>query len=175
MLAPFGVAVRAPWSGSGEIVEETGSSYVDNARLKARAIAEQDQVWALGDDSGIEVDALGGQPGIFSARFVSSDPWENCREILLRLMEVQTSRRTAKMVAALVLCGPQGQELVTSGEVRGSILSWPRGHHGFGVDPIFSLDGIRSLAEMTDVEKDAISHRGRAVRRLWETLDCATW
>lgn len=151
-----------------EIVEETGDSYRANARLKAEWVAKATGMPALADDSGVEVDALEGAPGLHSARFVSDVPWENAREILLRLMA--TSRRRARMRAVLCLFWPHGQVLYAEGVLEGCILGWPRGGRGFGVDPIFSVDGVRSLAEWPDVEKNRISHRGRAVEQLMSQL-----
>lgn len=170
LLAAYPVVLSAPFDGTGEIVAETGATYLDNARLKAVHVARQTGRYALGDDSGVEVDALGGEPGIRSARFVSDDPWTNTREILLRLMAVPFSLRSARMVAALVLAAPDGQWLAAEGTVAGHILAWPRGGGGFGVDPIFTVDRIRSLAEADAGEKDRISHRGVAVRGLWEKI-----
>lgn len=167
LLKPLGVTVDFLEDAANDIVEEVGTSYLENARLKALAVARQLGVWALGDDSGLEVDALDGAPGIRSARFVSDDPWVNTREILLRLTEVAWPGRTARMVAVLVLAAPDGGWYWAEGQVAGHILTYPRGYGGFGVDPIFSADGRRSLAECSDAEKDAISHRGIACRRLF--------
>ncbi|MBX5467859.1 MAG: non-canonical purine NTP pyrophosphatase [Firmicutes bacterium] len=167
LVEPFGVTLTVPEPSPSDLVEETGSTYLENARLKAVTMARTLGVWTLADDSGVEVDALGGLPGVQSARFVSDDPWENTREILLRLMEVPWPRRTARMVAVVVLAAPDGRYWWAEGRVEGRILLWPRGTRGFGVDPIFSVDGVRSLAEVDDAEKDACSHRGEAVRRLF--------
>lgn len=150
--------------GGQEIIEETGDSYRANAELKARTVAERSGHWALADDSGVEVDALGGLPGIHSARFVSQDSWENNREILLRLLEVPWDHRTARMRAVLCLASPDGLVFFSEGVVEGRILTWPRGQGGFGVDPIFSIDGETSFAEWPQEYKDRVSHRGMAVQ-----------
>lgn len=150
--------------GGHEIVEETGRSYRENAELKARKVAERTGHWALADDSGVEVDALGGLPGIHSARFVSNDPWENTREILLRLLSAPWSERTARMRAVLCLASPDGHVFFSEGVVEGRILTWPKGQAGFGVDPIFSIDGETSFAEWNQEYKDRVSHRGMAVQ-----------
>lgn len=165
--APFRIIA---WEGSGEIIEETGSTYLENARLKASFVAQQTGLPALADDSGIEVDFLSGAPGIRSARFVSDVPWENSREILLRLMAVPMPQRTARMRAVLALVWPDGHELTSEGILPGVILTWPRGTAGFGVDPIFSQDGRHSLAEMRPEDKNRISHRGRASQTLIKTF-----
>ncbi len=169
LLTPFGMRVIAPFGTSPDLVEETGTTYRENARLKAVHIAREMGLPTLADDSGLEVDALNGAPGIDTAHFVSDVPWENNREILLRLMETPAAERGAKMVAVLVLVDATGEEIASSeGVVAGTILTWPKGERGFGVDPIFSVDGIQSLAEWTADQKDAWSHRGRAVRDLIE-------
>lgn len=161
--APFAIKL---YPSDQEIVEETGGSYADNARLKAHYVAGVTKNLALADDSGIEVDALDGLPGVHSARFVSSEPWENSREILLRLIAVPRSERGARMRAVLCLAWPDGREILAEGVVEGSILGWPRGQFGFGVDPVFSVDGKTSLAEWKASEKNQISHRARAVSHL---------
>ncbi|HBQ93949.1 MAG: non-canonical purine NTP pyrophosphatase [Firmicutes bacterium] len=147
-----------------EIIEETGTTYRENAELKAREVARRTGHWALADDSGVEVDALGGLPGVHSARFVSDDSWENSREILLRLLETPWVKRTASMRAVLCLASPRGLVFFSEGVVEGHILTWPRGQAGFGVDPIFSIDGETSFAEWSQELKDRVSHRGMAVQ-----------
>ncbi len=149
----------------GEIVAETGTTYQENAALKAHAVARTQGVYALADDSGVEVDALDGAPGVHSARFVSDDPWTNTREILVRLMDVPWEKRTARMRSVLCLASPDGQEWFFEGVLEGYILGWPRGNNGFGVDPVFSVDGSSSLAELPPDEKNRISHRALAAMR----------
>ncbi|POB11093.1 MAG: non-canonical purine NTP pyrophosphatase [Sulfobacillus thermosulfidooxidans] len=150
--------------GEKEIIEETGDSYRANAQLKAQAVASRTGRWALADDSGVEVDALGGLPGIHSARFVSTNSWENNREILLRLLEVPWALRTARMRAVLCLASPDGLVFFSEGVVEGRILTWPRGQQGFGMDPIFSIDGETSFAQWPQEYKDRVSHRAMAVQ-----------
>ncbi|MCY0865718.1 MAG: non-canonical purine NTP pyrophosphatase [Sulfobacillus sp.] len=166
--APFELVL---WPGRDEIIAETGDTYVENARIKAHYVARQTGHWALADDSGIEVDYLGGLPGVNSAHFVSQNPWENTREILLRLMDAPPTARTARMRAVLCLASPDGAEWLAEGVVEGWILPWPRGTHGFGVDPIFSVNGRESLAEWPEAEKNAVSHRARAVQALWDIIN----
>lgn len=162
LLAGLPITLMA-YPEKGEIVEETGTTYRENAALKAHALAEKYGMYALADDSGVEVDALDGAPGIYSANFVSDDPWMNSREILLRLIDVSWPQRTARMKSVLCLASPEGQEWFFEGVLDGQILGWPRGQNGFGVDPIFSIDGSTSLAELPPDQKNAISHRGLAV------------
>ncbi len=164
LFASTDVHLRLDDFSTEEIIEETGVTYRDNAELKAREVARRTGHWALADDSGVEVDALGGLPGVNSARFVSADSWENSREILLRLMETPWAKRTAMMRAVLCLASPQGLVFFSEGVVEGHILTWPRGQAGFGVDPIFSVDGDTSLAEWSQELKDRVSHRGMAVQ-----------
>ncbi len=165
--APFTVV---EYQGSGEIAEESGQTYLDNARIKAITVSTATGRPALADDSGVEVDALGGLPGIHSARFVSNIPWENSREILTRLISVPQSQRTARMRAVLYLAWPGKGEVWAEGVVEGMILGWPRGTEGFGVDPIFSVDGHTALAEMSPDEKNRLSHRALATRNLMTKL-----
>lgn len=149
-----------------EIIAETGATYLENARLKAHFVAQATGLPALADDSGVEVDALHGLPGIHSARFVSDVPWENSREILTQLMAVPSVERTARMRAVLCLAWPDGQDVWAEGVLEGIILGWPKGNFGFGIDPIFSLDGKQSLAEISPEEKNRLSHRARATANL---------
>ena len=162
--------ILKPWEGHGEIVDETGSTYHQNALLKAQTVVESTGLPALADDSGIEVDALGGLPGVRSARFVSDNPWYNSREILLRLLTVAPPLRTARMRAVLCLSVPGHAPVYAEGVLEGTILMWPQGHHGFVMDPIFSVDGHRSLGDYPDAQKNAMSHRARAVTALIEEL-----
>jgi XTP/dITP diphosphohydrolase len=154
-------------------VAETGATYLDNARLKAEAVAAALGVPALADDSGIEVDALGGAPGPRSARYAgehASDE-ENLRALIQAIRGVPASGRSARYrcVAALALPG-SGFEHV-EGTCEGTLRTTPAGGGGFGYDPIFVPVGRDvTMAELTDLEKDRISHRGRAFRGLHELL-----
>ena len=160
---------EGPWPE----VEETGSTYLENALLKARAGAAALDEPALADDSGIEVDALGGRPGPRSARFAAEDATDqqNLDELIRALKGVPGSGRTARYRCLAVLAFPDGRELHEEGICEGTRLGKPRGTHGFGYDPIFVPEGRdRTMAELEDDEKDRISHRGRAFRALGETL-----
>jgi XTP/dITP diphosphohydrolase len=160
---------EGPWPD----VEETGSTYLENALLKARAGADALAEPALADDSGIEVDALGGRPGPRSARFAGDDATDerNLEELIRSLRGVPGPGRTARYRCVAVLAFPEGHELHAEGICEGTIVPKPRGTRGFGYDPIFVPAGWdRTIAELIDEEKDRISHRGRAFRALRETV-----
>ena len=155
----------------GEI-EETGESLEANALLKARAVMEAAGEAAVADDTGLEVDALGGRPGLYAARYAGEAATyvDNVAK-LLEEMDGATDRRARfRTVAAVVF--PDGREVVAHGVVEGVIADVPRGEGGFGYDPVFVPEGGGGLtyAEMTPAEKQAISHRGRAFRALAEQL-----
>lgn len=151
-------------------VEETGTTFEENALLKARAAVESRGQTAMADDSGIVIDALGGRPGVASARWTEEADW--IPRVLRELASVSHRPRTARYVAAAALCFPDGRCATTLGTVEGLIAAEPRGRGGFGYDPIFvplESDG-RTFAEMTGPEKHALSHRGRAFRALLRLL-----
>lgn len=166
MLEPEGIRVVPAFVGGSAVVPETGATYLDNALAKAKFVMEQQHVWSLADDSGVEVDALGGAPGLYSARYVSEDPWRNVEAVLLRLMAVPWERRTARMRAAVALAAPDGRVLVGTGVLEGHIAMVPRGPNGFGYDPVFVAADGRTLAEWTAAEKNQRSHRARALQQL---------
>jgi XTP/dITP diphosphohydrolase len=154
---------------AGELPEETGSTFRDNALLKARHVhrALGGQTWVLADDSGIAAEALGGAPGVRSARFAGATATDadNLGALLDRLAG-EPDRRVA-YVAELVAIAPDGREVHAHGELRGTLAEQPRGGGGFGYDPAFVPDGEhRTVAEMAPAEKDAISHRARAAGAL---------
>ena len=154
-------------------VEETGDTYLENATLKARAVAAAVEGPALADDSGIEVDALGGRPGVRSARYAGEDAsdQENLEELIRAIKGVPAGGRTARYRCVVVLATPGGDDLVAEGVCEGTLMPKPRGTRGFGYDPIFVPAGWdATMAELADGEKDRISHRGRALRALGETL-----
>jgi XTP/dITP diphosphohydrolase len=161
---------EGPWPD----VEETGSTYLENARLKATAGAAALGAPALADDSGIEVDALGGRPGPRSARFAGEDATDerNLQELIRALKGVPGSGRTARYRCLAVLAFPDGGDVFAEGISEGTLLTKPRGTRGFGYDPIFVPAGWEdTMAELTDEEKDRISHRGRALRALRAALE----
>lgn len=155
------------------IVEETGTTYLENALLKARAVATALRVPALADDSGIEVDALGGRPGPRSARFAgdhASDD-ENLDALLGALRGIPGGGRTARYRCVAALALPEGSDHHEEGACEGTLITARRGEGGFGYDPIFVPAGWReTMAELTSEQKDRISHRGRALRALGELL-----
>ncbi|MGH3186046.1 MAG: RdgB/HAM1 family non-canonical purine NTP pyrophosphatase [Streptosporangiaceae bacterium] len=157
-------------------VPETGATFEANALLKARAIADHTGLPAVADDSGLCVDALGGMPGVFSARWAGAhgDDKANLVLVLAQVADVPDIRLGARFVCAAALVVPGSashgrapREVVVTGSLEGRLIRVPRGTGGFGYDPIFLPDGFsRTTAEMTAEEKDAISHRGRAFRSL---------
>ena len=150
---------------------ENGDTFLDNAVLKARYYAEHAGMMAMADDSGIEVDALDGKPGVRSARFGGEHLTDTQRtDLLLReLSDVSETDRTARFKCVVAVAGIDSVEgcVTAEGAVEGTIIFAPRGNNGFGYDPIFIPDGeTRTTAEMSGDEKDRISHRGRAIRSL---------
>lgn len=152
-------------------VAETGNTFEDNARLKAETIANILQVPVLADDSGLKVDALGGMPGVYSARFAGpqkSDAANNAK-LLHELTDVPDEKRTAQFHCTLVFAAPKKESLVVAADWPGRIGRIPRGANGFGYDPLFIPQGMeRSSAELDPAEKNRISHRGQAIALLQE-------
>lgn len=150
-------------------VQETGQTFEENARLKAETIANILQCPVLADDSGLTVDALGGMPGIYSARFAGeqkSDASNNAK-LLHELTDVADENRTAQFHCTLVFAAPQKESLVVEGIWNGRIARIPRGENGFGYDPLFIVDGLeKTSAELTPEGKNEISHRGQAMKKL---------
>jgi len=155
-------------------VEESGATLEENARLKAAALCEATDLPALADDTGLEVDALDGAPGVRSARYAGPKATyaDNVTRLLKELEGVALERRTARFSTVAVARWPDGMEVAALGTIQGLIAAAPRGTGGFGYDPVFvpaSGDG-RTFAEMSDAEKHAHSHRGDAFRKLAEGL-----
>lgn len=153
-------------------VEETGTTFAENAFLKAQAACEQTGLPAVADDSGLAVDALDGAPGVYSARYAGPDATdaERMEKLLGELQNVPMERRTARFVSAICVVYPGGERLDVEGVCEGRVAFEPRGCDGFGYDPIF-LVGEKTYAELSPAEKDAISHRGRALRELAALLE----
>jgi XTP/dITP diphosphohydrolase len=155
-------------------VEETGSTLEENARIKARALCGAMDMLAVADDTGLEVDALGGAPGIYAARYSGPDATyaDNVAKLLHELEGVYPALRTARFATVALACWPDGRELVARGEVEGIIAATPTGEGGFGYDPVFvPIEGDgRTFAQMTPAEKHATSHRGRAFATLAQVL-----
>jgi len=154
--------------------DEDGETFEDNARIKARAARERFAFAALADDSGLEVDALDGAPGVYSSRFAGpcATDAENNSRLLLALQDVHAAARTARFRCTVVFIGEDGVETVATGTCEGSIGVEPRGEHGFGYDPLFLPEATpgRTMAELSLAEKNAISHRGAALRGLRSRL-----
>jgi XTP/dITP diphosphohydrolase len=151
-------------------VEETGSTLVENARLKAEALRDATGLAALGEDTGLEVDALGGAPGVRSARYAGASAGyrDNVAKLLADVTAVHRASRTARFRTVIVVAWPDGSETVVDGTVEGVIVDEPRGAGCFGYDPVFAPAGGGGLtfAELPAERKHAISHRGRALRAL---------
>ncbi|MGH2635173.1 MAG: RdgB/HAM1 family non-canonical purine NTP pyrophosphatase [Actinomycetota bacterium] len=163
-------STHEPWPD----VEEPHDTYLDNALAKAREVAAAFGVPAVADDSGIEVDALGGTPGPRSARFAGEDATEeeNLSRLLLAIRDVPAAERTARYRCVAAVAWPDGREVWAEATCEGTLEDEPRGSGGFGYDPAFVPEGEgRTMAELSDEEKDRISHRGRALRALRERLD----
>lgn len=157
-------------------VEETGETLEENSLLKARDAARRSGRLSLGDDTGLEVDALGGAPGVRSSRYAGEGVTyaENVAKLLQDLRDVPAERRTARFRCVAALVEPGGREACVEGVVEGRILDRRRGEGGFGYDPVFlAAETGLTFAEMGLEEKDAISHRGRALRAVREVL--ASW
>jgi len=153
-------------------VEETGTTFKENALLKAHAIAKATGLPAIGDDTGLEVDILGGAPGIFSARYSGENCTyeDNVKKLLRELSDVADDRRTARFKTVAVYVHKE-TELSAEGVVEGVITEKEEGVGGFGYDPVFSvLDMKKTYAQLADEEKNRVSHRGKAIRSLIEKL-----
>jgi len=169
MLADLPVAVRslAEFPGAPQVVED-GWTYRENALKKAWAAAKFTGKPALADDTGLEVDALGGQPGLYAARFAGEGCTyqDNVRKLLRLLEGVPPQRRGARFVCVMALVDPGGREQVVEGELHGQIAEAPAGDSGFGYDPVFYVPEVgKTLAELTPAEKNRMSHRGRALAK----------
>ena len=173
ILADVPGLVLLPRPASVPDVDETGDTLVDNARLKARALALATGMAAVSDDTGLEVEALGGAPGVYSARYAGDRATyaDNVAKLLAELARVGADvpeRRTAVFRSVAMVAWPDGDEVWEAGTVPGTIAPVAVGDHGFGYDPVFAPDGFggRTFAQMSPEEKHAVSHRGRAFRAL---------
>ncbi len=157
-------------------VEETGTTFEENARLKAETISKQFNSIVLADDSGLKVDALNGNPGVYSARYAGENKSDasNNAKLLHELYDVPKEKRGAQFHCTLVLASPTQDSLVVVGELEGEIGSIPRGENGFGYDPLFYVPAFdKMMAELSPEEKNKISHRGKAIEKL--TVDFDQW
>src|SRR5918994_4852728 len=155
--------------------EETGATLPENANLKTVLAAQASGLVALGDDSGLEVEALDGAPGVRSARFAGepSDDARNRQALLAALVDVPLGRRDARFVCAVTIATPEGVVRTSEGVLNGIILDRERGSRGFGYDSVFLLPDGRTVAELLDEEKNAVSHRAAAIRKILPRLQLA--
>ena len=159
--------------GITTIVNEVGKSLKENARLKATLLAAESRLLALADDSGLEVDALGGEPGRLSARYAGENASDEDRVnyLLLRLKGVPREKRTARFRCVIAIATPDGEVEFCSGECQGFITFEPRGEQGFGYDPLFYLPELdKTMAELPLEIKNQVSHRGQAAKKVYQML-----
>lgn len=156
-------------------VEETGTTFEENSLIKATAVMQATGLPALADDSGIAVDALNGEPGIYSARYGfddSLDDWGRLELLLKNTAHVPDGERQAQFVAAITFVTPEGQVIQARGEAHGILLRAPSGENGFGYDPIFFYPPLnKSFAELSPEEKNQVSHRAVALQKLYRMLE----
>lgn len=166
---PYEVVSLADYPDAPE-VEETGSTFIENAILKATAYARYTGELTLADDSGLEVDALDGAPGVLSSRFAPTDPERNSK-LLDMMKDVPDADRTARFKCAIAISTPEGDVQTCDGTVEGVIARERKGSNGFGYDPIFYVPELgKHMAEITSAEKNAISHRGKALEKAKKML-----
>ncbi|MBQ3072312.1 MAG: XTP/dITP diphosphatase [Oscillospiraceae bacterium] len=173
ILGDMGIEVISQREAGADIeVEETGTTFYENARLKAAEACRVTGLASVADDSGLCVDALGGEPGVYSARYGGEGLTDTGRyELLLKNMENE-EHRSAKFVSCIVCVFPDGTEITAQGECPGEILRSPRGEGGFGYDPVFYMpEKGKTMAEMTAEEKNAVSHRGCALKKFRSKLE----
>ena len=155
-------------------VEENGTTFEENSFIKAEAVMKATGLPALADDSGIAVDALNGEPGIYSARYGfddTLDDWGRLQLLLKNTEQVPDGQRQAQFVCVITMVTPEGKTIQARGEIHGELLRAPRGEHGFGYDPIFYYPPLgMSTAEMDPEQKNQVSHRGNALKLLNEKL-----
>ena len=173
ILEPLGIRVRSEEEVCpGLEVEETGTTFAQNAYLKAKALYDATGLATVADDSGLCVDALGGAPGVYSARYAGENATDAQRveKLLGELKDVPDGQRTARFVSAICCILPGGETIQCEGTCEGTIGWEPKGEDGFGYDPVFVRDG-KTYSQMTGAEKDAVSHRGAALRLLYDQVN----
>ena len=173
ILAPLGVEVLTAQAAGKQLtdVEETGATFLENAVLKAESGCRESGFPCIADDSGLVVDYIGGEPGVYSARYSGEhgNDEANIQKLLKNLDGVPYEKRTARFVCSVCVCFPDGRRLSVSGKCEGFIGFEKHGDNGFGYDPVFMV-GEKSFAELSAAEKDALSHRGNALRELVKVL-----
>ena len=174
ILADLGVEVTTmKEEGIFVDVEENGTTYEENAMIKAREVAKYTDAIVIADDSGLEIDYLNKEPGIYSARYMGEDTSYRIKNnnLIDRLTGIPDEKRTARFVCAIAAVLPDGRELTTTGVIEGRIGYEERGENGFGYDPIFYVPEFgKTTAELTEEEKNMVSHRGRALKIMKEEL-----
>ena len=171
ILSPLGYEVITPAELGIDIdPEETGTTFLENATIKAQAFAALADIPVLADDSGLEVDALGGEPGIYSSRYAEGTDADRVAKLLANLKG--KGNRTARFVCEVVMIFPDGKTVSARGECFGTIADEPAGSGGFGYDPVFYVESFgKTMAELTEDEKNFISHRGNALKNLRTKLE----
>lgn len=172
ITAPLGYEVISQSeAGCNFDVEETGTTFEENAVLKAKAVYEKMKMPVISDDSGLEVDYLNGAPGVYSHRYAGENATDadRCSKLLSELSGVEKEKRTARFVCVICFIDENGTETVIRGTCEGYIGTEPRGENGFGYDPVF-MYGDRSFAEISAEEKNSVSHRADALRKFSETI-----
>lgn len=172
ILSPMGIEVVSQREAGFDIeADETGTTFAENSAIKAKAIYELAKIPVLADDSGLCVDALDGQPGVYSHRFAGENATdeEKCRYILEKLENVSDEKRTARFICDMCFIDENGREYHAEGRCEGKIGREEKGNNGFGYDPIFVV-GNRTLAELEEAEKNKISHRAEALKKMKEIL-----
>ncbi len=166
MLAPLGIKVKTLADFSPISIDENGTTFEENATIKAETAAKELRLPVMADDSGLVVDALNGAPGVYSARYAGDhDDAANNAKLLKNLANVPDEQRTAHFHTTIVGVKPDGTKLVANGRVDGHILRQLTGENGFGYDPLFYVDELgKSMAQLTAEQKNQISHRGKALR-----------
>ena len=174
MLTPLGFDVISQLDAGADIeVEETGATFEENAALKAETIAKLTGKITVADDSGLEVDALGGAPGVYSARYAGEGATgaELIEKLLFNMKDIPNEKRTARFVSVICLKHPDGSGFTVRGECEGVIAFAPSGVNGFGYDPVFFIPELhKTFAELTDMQKDGISHRGNSLKKFVKDL-----
>ena len=172
ILSSLGIEVVSQREAGFDIeADETGTTFAENSAIKAKAIYELAKIPVLADDSGLCVDALDGQPGVYSHRFAGENATdeEKCRYILEKLENVSDEKRTARFICNMCFIDENGREYHAEGKCEGKIGREEKGNNGFGYDPIFVV-GNRALAELEEAEKNQISHRAEALKKMKEIL-----
>lgn len=172
ILTPLGYDVLSQAEAGCDIdVDETGTTFEENAALKAQAVYDRMKTAVIADDSGLEVDYLNGAPGVYSHRYAGENATDadRCAKLLSELSGVETEKRTARFVCVICFIDENGNKKVIRGTCEGIIGTEPRGENGFGYDPVF-MYGDRSFAEVSSEEKNTVSHRADALRKFSEIL-----